>query len=98
LPTVAALKESLDLTITRFIARTPEQARPARPQSGRNFQIHKVEATLVIIFKGLNINYRSDLTKISSSVPVIIKKSNLVIVRSRLALISMLSIILQLGP
>ena len=45
---------------------TPEQA---RPRSGRDFQIHKVEATLVIIFKGLNINYRSDLTKISSSVP-----------------------------
>ena len=43
----------------------PEQARPARPRSGLDFQIHN----LVIIFKSLTISYSFGPTKIIPDVP-----------------------------
>ena len=53
------------------IGGTPGQARPARPQSGLDFQIHyhNVEVTQLSSLKTLMLIYRSGVEKISSGGP-----------------------------
>ena len=53
---------------------TPEQARPARPRSGLDFQIHEIRDYLVIILEALLLTIGLAWRK---SVPASLKRFNL---------------------